>query len=320
MGRSRSKTAMSNVIHNRRDFSWSGAPKSNPYRQNTKKFPFKKIFFLFVLVSSVGGMLGFLLFHQTFSIDRITVSGLHETSSSSVRTAIDTFLTQKKWRILSYKNYFVLPEEKLARALSGQFPLGNIQIIKKFPNELTVAVTEKPTTIILVKENTAIMVSEDGTRIENAPISVVGMVATSSALSLATTSTAATTTIETHIDTAKLSDLHNSFPSFPILVDERDTTSSDPMIVPPPIVASVLDWYDHLAKKTNITIGYSTLQSDLGEGSLVTIDGWAIKLRFTGLDTSTQFIAFDSAYHAVQSAHTVPKYIDVRFGNRVFWK
>jgi hypothetical protein len=117
-----------------------------------------------------------------------------------------------------------------------------------------------------------------------------------------------------------LNKIKDSYQNFPIVMNDSENLTTSTTLISPQIVRSIIGWFDYAKTKKIFTISYFHLENKMGEGTIVTDEGWSIKTKFNPELTNNQFIILESVYHNALNNSTPLEYIDLRFGTRVFWK
>lgn len=150
--------------------SWEAPPgrrnqtlvKKKPIDRGREKifsrFLFKALVFLFVAVSFYA-----IVFSGYAEIGIVTVSGLQKIKKDEVSGEINRYLEEKHWKVFSKGNFFIFSESALTGRLEEEFGrIKKIEITKKFPNAIRVAIEERQALILWCVRSGCFVVDEDG--------------------------------------------------------------------------------------------------------------------------------------------------------------
>lgn len=312
----------------RRDYSWTGKPKANPYRQaTTQTISIKRILEMSLLATSIIGSAAVLTLHPVFAIGTIHLTGLRQISEEALRQDIDQLLSQKMWGILPKRSYVLFDTEQLTAHLSAEYPIEEIHFEKKFPDSVTIRVKEKISTVLYTDGVMHTFLGLDGLPVKTPISTTTSMTTATDALAPietiednTATSTTPTSTPEL-VNTRYIAPLQTLYGTYPIVYDLRsDKEYVQSEIIAPHHIAGIIAWYEYLTKQTTIPLAYITISSNMGEGTIMTQEGWYIRVKFQPETIETQKISLEEMLRDPVINKSQLRYIDVRFGNKVFWK
>jgi hypothetical protein len=106
-------------------------------------------------------------FSDLHSIRAITVSGTRDVSSIAVESYIRDRLFGCRFIVFPRDNYFSIPIASLERETLREFPkLDHISITRRFPNGLSVDVSERDQLLLWCSSGPCFLVGDDGTALE----------------------------------------------------------------------------------------------------------------------------------------------------------
>jgi cell division septal protein FtsQ len=112
--------------------------------RHTKKFFQKPLFWIFLLVVIIIAVLSyFLLFFSKFQISTIKVSGNEQINSQDIERIVQLDIT-RHFFTLSSKSIFTVDAKNTVKDILHTFAgVENVQLIKNFPNSLTLEIKER---------------------------------------------------------------------------------------------------------------------------------------------------------------------------------
>lgn len=102
-----------------------------------------------VVLAAIGGWLWFLGFSGTLRITDIEVSGNDQVPAWEIRDAVEEVLAERAWLILPKRSVLFASEDEIAAALMERFVLESAEVTKRPPRGLEVAVKERVSSILL---------------------------------------------------------------------------------------------------------------------------------------------------------------------------
>ncbi len=276
--------------------------------------------------------IGLMLFLPYFRINNVSYYGLNIVKKDTIDTYVRGNVLASRFSWWPANNYFLLGKSRLESNLKKQFSFATVTVKKVFPNRIIVDVTEKISSIIyddgqnyylldqsgqIIKLLRAVGESERKTVLISAPIVAIS----STTPTFTASSTAESPSSTTRIDhTPNSASIHQEFGKFPVLYDKRDeplnAASSSGMVLFNPIaVKGILDWQTLVEERGIGRIKYFTSQQTTPGITTVINEPWTLQFDPTGdLEQQARNIEL------VLRENRPTQYIDVRFGDRVYWK
>ncbi len=276
-----------------------------------------------------------MLFVPYFRITSVDYYGLTTVKKDVIDAYVTANFLHSRFSWWPARNYFLLNRGGVEKNLKNHFSFGAVTVKKIFPNQLIIDITEKISSVIyddgrnyylldqsgqIIKLLRPVLPEELKTVIIKPP--TINQPVTSSTLAAATTTIATITPSSTvRIDhTPNINSIRQEFGAFPVVYSLADSNNETPTatgttIFDASIVAGILEW--------------QTLVEQRGIGRVNYFLARPNALGLTVLINQPWNIQFDPASDLKQQADNVqlilrenrPKqYIDVRFGDRAYWK
>lgn len=301
----------------------------NPYKKNvTEKPKSNKLGVVLIFVLFVG-WIGIMLFLPYFKISKVEYSGLNIIKKEELSEFINSnFLFSKKSFSLT-GNYFILSKNKIERKIIENFAVENVSVGKVFPNLIKISIVEKTTSIIYDNGRDYILLDENGNFVKTLKtIPPEEFVTENSAVFSATTTTSTTTAtstakeeltptttdmiVKTHKPNFQL--IKKELGTFPIIYDRR-IGREEKNNLEKEVVTAVLAWQKLLIGGQAGDIQYFVLDNLAAGLKVKTSKSWDILINING--------NYQSAYNnltAIVKDNQPVEYVDLRYGERVYWK
>ncbi|MDO8499510.1 MAG: FtsQ-type POTRA domain-containing protein [bacterium] len=283
---------------------------------------------LIILVALAITWIGFLIYTPYFKITKVTYLGLNLIKKEEIAARVTEVMRGSI--IVPKDNYFVVRVSAISKIIQENFSLKSIKVTKQFPSSLVIDLEEKNSAIIYDNGLGYWLLDREGTIIKS--LGLAGNpetnLATTTELELSTApagdpyATGATssvkkvitTPLKTHIPEYRK--LKNEFGAYPIVYDTRNlsVTSSSTEIFPEYFIAFSAQLPEELEKKGIVTKYMSTIHPLAGL-EIYSDQPWVAKFQ-PEQDLSVQL----KNLYTVLGKNKIKEYIDLRFGNRVYWK
>lgn len=265
-------------------------------RKRRKKFFLKAGLILLGILFLTGGIVSF-FYVPRFRINEIAVGGANAADESELKTEIENILKRKILKFLPADNIFLLPKTKIAAFLLQSFPiLKKADIERSFFQKISVSVEERKPAALLCFDSAAtstdltsgpcLFMDENGILFQEAP-SFSGEI-------------------------------------FVKFIDERQATSSSENLaigretIPEPELRKLLSFEKSLAGQAMAVS--KIILKDGGEYEVYLKEGWYIKLN----NKNEADLSFGNLQlvleETIKEKRSNLEYIDLRFGNKVFFK
>ncbi len=280
-----------------------------------------------------------------FTINKTVYIGLDFIKKSDIDSYVrGNFLTRRWW--WPRDNYFLLNAKKIEKGLLKNYSLNAATVKKIFPRELRIDVEEKITTIIYDNGFQYFLLDNEGRAIKylaeainpeqntapdlamEEPLLIMPSFlspttsadsSVSSTPSVTTTSRAARDNIitgKTH--RPEYRKLRKDFGDYLIVYDARNRPVAEGQtdILSREFIRAVIDWSDLLDKEgIGDDVRYMLMDHPMAGVVVYTEQPWLIYFQ-PASDLSAQMMNLK----AISQRNKLIEYIDLRFGDRVFWK
>ncbi len=287
----------------------------NPYRHDA---PQKSRRLSWILPFGLGllfvGWLAIMIYLPYFQISKISITGLKTIKQTKIENFIKDQLNERPY--LPKKNYFLFGAQQLSDTLKESFPLRKITISKVFPDERTVAVEEKISSLVYDSRKYYYLLDENGALMEI--LGAVGETAfKNQPITASTTATSSLITTTTIVHVPEYQKITADFGAYPIIFDKLapEKIELKQNLLSKEIIATALLANEEIEKRGIGRLKYFVMESQTAGLRTVTDKKFEILLSF-----------FNPVAEQIANAETILRsnrpneYIDVRFGERVFWK
>lgn len=298
--------------------------KSNPYRTHNQPRPPRTKLKLFLLAIILLGWISSLAYTSYFKITKIDYFGLENLSRSEMDNFIyPKYLSRTEW--LPTNNYFFINTKKLETDLVDVFSLEHATVTKHFPHKLIIDIKEKTPALIYDNGKKYFLLDIEGTAVkyladvgQDELKTVAGL---PSVPLLTNTSTPATTsplefasTIEHTPNYQKITRL---FGQYPIVYDRRnlEITEKQTGLLSPEYITTITTWHKELSEQGSAKPKFFVFDN-LNSGMIIdTTQSWDI--IFQPKNSTEEQI---NILRGILSTIKPKAYIDLRFGEKVYWK
>lgn len=292
--------------------------KTNPYRAHKKPSKIKAKLIVFIIFLAAWTIC--LAYIPYFKINKINYSGLNNTTKKELDEFIyENFLNKKS--ILPLNDYFFINTKKISDDLYKKFAFETVEVIKIFPNQLNVNIKEKISSVIYDNGKKYFLLDSGGTAIKYLkdvePYEMAQKIVSSSAniLAVNTTSTLINTSTTEHIPDYKK--INKLFGNYPIIYDRRGfaVEIKQENILPPEHIAAIIAWYKTLTEQGITHLKFFTLDNLNSGVAIDTTDPWDILFQPKN-NNETQISTLKEILPTIKPQ----QYVDLRFGEKVYWK
>ena len=276
-------------------------------RQSSLKNPFKKevipsknktklilIFFIILILSWI--VLIFTL--PYFKISKIVIDGNKITKTAEVENYVRQFN-------FSRNNYFLFPNESTAEKIKQGFLYENVQIKKVFPDTIKITIKEKPASIIYDDNNSYYLLDANGKIIKH-----LNEFFTAPIVDMPTDST---TPINTHLGTYQ--QIQTTYGAFPVIFNNTPVVNKEKGFLSSKIIQTANEWNNRLKEQGISEVKYFKTGDTDFNLKIFLNQPWYLLIN-TELDSQIQL----KNLKIIQSNNKPTEYIDLRFGERVYWK
>lgn len=304
-----------------KDFAWHSA-KQNPLSvgHQTKK-RFKRLFT--VLAVSFLAVLAVGIYHPFFSVNKVAATGLQRINQREFEEAVLGIINYRKFFLLPGNSYFSVDVEEVKNVLKERFPVESVTVKKSFPATLSVEVEEKISTLIYDNGKEYSYLDGSGKVVEI--IRQVGEDEWIKKTSI-TTSTNEKGEIVEEIKILEANHTPNTkkiieeMGDYPILFDRRlQAMALNTPVISKEMAAGIIEWFNLLNKKTDVSFGYAIVEDGRGEGEIKTSAGWRLKVKLAE-NIDLQFAELQHLLTKEKTNFSNLNYIDLRYSGKVYWQ
>lgn len=296
--------------------------KSHPFR-NPQRVPTSKIKVI-LLCAILCVWVGCIAYLPYFRINKVDYFGLENITKSEMEDFLNQNFLDKQSR-LPLNNYFFIKAGTVSEKLYKTFPFEGVEVVKVFPNKLEITVTEKISSIIYDNGQKYFLLDSAGTvtkylrdvapnELKRKTIPAIASFDTMSDTNSSTALLNTTTTVEHTPNNEKIND---EFGDYPIIYDRRNIPAEvrQTDILPPEYITAILAWHKYLNEQGRAAPKYFVID-DLNSGIIIdTALSWNILFQ-PKADLEAQLNTFKTILPNIK-----PKeYVDLRFGEKVYWK
>ncbi|MCX6782180.1 MAG: FtsQ-type POTRA domain-containing protein [Candidatus Magasanikbacteria bacterium] len=280
---------------------------------------------LSLLGSLIVAWLILMIYLPYFRINKINFEGLKIIDRSEIENYINRSYLQGG--IIPHNNYFLISTKDITRDIQSKYAVDSVTVKKYFPGLINIQIEEKITTIIYDNGSSYSLLDKDGTVIKileqyrettfattTASTTISENVSTSSYM---TDEIASSTRTETHKpDFQKLS---GNYPGTPILLDDRNKQVFEKKVIifAPNFINSIIDWQKALRSEGIGDMRYFQTDNPSAGVKAYLNKNWYLLIQPTN-PMSNQIVNLKTI---ISNRDISPvEYIDLRFGERVFWK
>jgi len=253
-------------------------------RLKKKRF-IKKLTFLFLIPLFICASVAALFYIPYFRIKKISIEGNSSLDQEKIIAEISNYLKDKQFKIFPRDNILILPKEKINRDLLTKFPrIKTVSLNRGFPNALSVVIKERNNEAIFCPEGEGgcFFIDEDGVVFEPASYFSAGV-----------------------------------YLSFLDERGEKEAVEINENIISEEQFKKIIDFKNLLAKE-DIKILQVILKKERIY-QLQTDEGWFILLNEKN-DAQLTYQNLKTTLDQIKEKRKNLDYIDLRFGNKVFYK
>lgn len=271
----------------------------NPFFRRKNKTKKRRVFSWLLLLVILAIIIYWLFFSQFFIIKNIEVSGNKNIAAAEIINITNEQLPKRRFLLFKQNNIFILNKSQLAEKILAQYILEKIKIKRQFPDKIKIELFEKLSSIVWLTGGAAYYVDLAGT--------VTGRVT------------------DQQIDQAQVGTIdilrHKIISqNLPLVYDtENRGVVVGQKVGSQKIIDFIVNLITNLPKRINFEIAYYDFNTQSREVAAVTNEGWQAKF---GLDSNLD-AQLDNLALLLQEKIKNPReldYIDLRFGERVFYK
>ncbi len=300
----------------------------NPFSRQEKRKSRRLKLYGFLIISIILILGYFLFYSDKFKIKTIAISGTRNIRSEDLRSIAEAQLKESRFLIFGQNNLFILNTKELEKKINEKYVLDQLKISRELPDGLKIEVQEKVSAIIWVSNNRYYNLDSNGIAISelvNLNQRVNQPAGSEKIKKSANSKNSQEKVVEVNQPPTQIFDIkidNQGIGSFPSVSDEsnQEVTLGQPVLAAE-MISAILNLNKELPTKTNLTInGFKMPTPDSREVKVVTSEGWEIYLDTTK-DLEMQLANLKLVLdQKIKNNRQKLEYIDLRFGNRVYYK
>ncbi|HNU96286.1 MAG TPA: FtsQ-type POTRA domain-containing protein [Candidatus Magasanikbacteria bacterium] len=302
---------------------------ANPFRKEVKKkISYKKIFSGLIVFGFFVAWFWTMFYLPFFDIKQVGYSGIKNLNEQEIKDLVfEKFLKSGKY--WHKNNFFILNTEKIAADISNNFELNDIKVEKIFPNRLQIDIREKKQSLIFCNMNGYYLLDHEGGVIktfwqkeEIIPAELSTFTTNTSTIEQTDSITTTQPMLEEvkilKPDRKKIDTENLDLPLFCVVGEER-LQKNQKNILSTDFINTIIDYQENLEKEGIGIVSYFIGQTNQWNSFEA---HFGDKRWFLKLSTENTFTQIQKIKAMLNDKEKIAptEYIDVRFGDRVFWK
>lgn len=282
--------------------------KEKPVQKNKNKI----IWFFLIFIILAWILLMFTV--PYFKINKLIIEGNKINKTSEIQNhAIQT--DNFKASLIPRTNYFLFKNEALAQEIKKQFLYEKVEVNKIFPDTIKITITEKPATVIFDNGQNYYLLDIDGKIIKK----ITDINPRQKFIPATTTVNGnSSTSIQqnSYPDTDNYNLIQKTYGYLPTIKDGRETKEGIEILLEKNLIESSNIWAKNLKQQGLGEVGYFQVgDTNFNLKIFFKNKPWYVLIN-TDLDWQIQIRNLKT----ILSNNIPLEYIDLRFGERVYWK
>jgi len=258
------------------------------------------------ILLALGGWIWFVGFSPTFRVDEIEIVGNESIPDWEIRDAVTDALKERRWLIMPQTSLLIASEDSIAAALNDRYVLESLAVSKHPPRKLTIEIKERVSAVLL-------MMPDGRQGLVDLQGSVTRLYRPEESLEV---TKRLGPSIKEQAGAPKV--------QYPVLFDERDEKLElREEALHPGVVQAAIDLPKLFEARFGRAPYFEELRIDGKDAQTIrlrTSEGWSIYLD-AAQDLGGQLMNADVILKSKVGAQRPQlDYIDVRFGEKVFFK
>lgn len=240
---------------------------------------------IIILAITIICWLGVIFYAPHFKIKHININGLETIKEQGIKDLINSQLSKRRFFIFQQSNFWTFNKGLAVKTLNAKFGLRQLAIDKKFPNTLSISLRERVSALVWSANNKYYNLDLGGVAVSEIAFEKVN-------------------------------------PRFPLIYDQNNQeVKTGQLVLSEATAAAVASIHDGISAKTPIKIGFFKMVGPKAqEIKVLTSDGWQIYFDVSGdIDKQINNLAL-TLQEKIKDNTMNLEYIDLRFGERVYYK
>jgi len=274
----------------------------NPYFPKSQKAKATRHFkiYVFILIILVVVGLYFLNSYDKFKISKIEIRGNERISQQEIKNLVLEQLEQRRCLFFSQSSIFFFKKKALAQELGQQYFLDEIKIKKKHFNTLEVEIKEKISAVIWVSNEDKYFLDLQGVAIRKMTGDEIVIAPGGGDLDI----------VRSEISSG----------GYPVVYDQDNKlVVIGQMVADQAMIDFVVNLTEELAEGADFDISHYNFNQITEEIILITQEGWEARFKISNSAQQQADSLLSVLYQKVKNRSSL-EYIDLRFGDKVFWK
>ncbi len=248
----------------------------------------------------VGGGLGYLGMSGAFAVTSVEVSGTNLISSQEVQALANQQIDQRRFFVLPQRVIYFFSKNQLANALKKQYALDELVIDKDYPHTISIEITERQPAFIWITGQDKYYADEDAINL----------------LLIANEGVSYKTGTSTELIRPNAAILE-----YPLVYDELQEPAAaiGSPVLTDTIMKPLGEIIKSLTDRTNVIIARYVVNRSTREITAVTQAGWQIRFS-ADKPVADQINLVEVALRDTIKDTKNLQYIDVRFGDKIFYR
>ncbi|MEK7203153.1 MAG: FtsQ-type POTRA domain-containing protein [Patescibacteria group bacterium] len=260
----------------------------------------KRFFYYGAAGLLIVGALYFIFYSDFFEVKNIDVSGNKNIITEEIIEIAERQIEKRRFFIFSQRNFFMFNGTQLEDIIAERFFLEKVKVKKILSNKIKIEIFERSTSVVWISRSRAYYIDPEGL--------VISMVVDKDI------------TKETIADQVAIYRHQIIAYNLPYIYDvEGREVEVGKKIASPRLVSFIIDLVGKLPKALSYEISYYNYNAQSREIAAVTAEGWQIKFSFDS-DLETQIDNLSLLLKEKIKNTKQLDYIDLRFGERIFYK
>ncbi|MDX9892978.1 MAG: FtsQ-type POTRA domain-containing protein [Patescibacteria group bacterium] len=258
-----------------------------------------------ILVGLVLGLIliAVYLFNRlpALQITNIEIAGNDYASTEEIKALVDDQMNHRRWLFFNQHNILFFSKSQLRQKLDSYYLLERIKIKKRYFSGLDIEITERPSGLVWSSDNKYYYLDLSGKVLREIQPDNVVIVEGQGTTNL----------VRNQAESVKyplVTDLSNS----EVFINQQAASEK--------LIRFVLGFSDLITRSGDFVVShYEIFKSNTREIEMVTKAGWRVKLNIEETPESQAELLLAVLQQRVKDRNNL-EYIDLRFGDKIFWK